>query len=100
MDRATIEASLSPNFRFLRLTDRLSRFEHLDALYRTMFSTNKPRVDLHFMAADGDSVAVEVSLEFDYEGRRVRGLYNSVYVIEDGEIYEIREYGGILEQGS
>ncbi len=96
-DRAAIEAALSPNFRFLRLNDRLSRFEYLDALERTIFSTTEPVFDILYIAAIGDRVFLEVALEFDFEGGRVRGQHNSIYVIEDGEIYEIREYGGILD---
>lgn len=96
-NRAAIEAALSQNFRFLRLNDRLSRYEYLDSLERTVLTSNGPRLDVFFVAAEGDSVCVELALEFDFEGRRIKGLYNAIYVIEDGELYEMREYGGILD---
>jgi len=96
-NRAAVESALSPNFRFLRLNDRLSRFEYLDSLERTIFATSNPQLDILYVASDGDRVVVEIALEFDFEGKRVRGQYNSIYVIEDAEIYEIREYGGILD---
>jgi ketosteroid isomerase-like protein len=96
-DRAAVEAMLSQNFRFVRLNDRLSRFEYLDSLERTIFSQNEPRLDVLFIAAEGDSVSIEILLEFDFEARRLQGHYNSIYVIEDGELYEMREYGGITE---
>ncbi len=96
-DRAAIDAALSQNFRYLRLNDRLSRFEYLDSLERTVLTSNKPRLDVSFIAADGDSVVVELALEFDFDGRRIRGMYNTRYVLEDGELYEMREYGGIPE---
>lgn len=96
-DRAAVEAALSPNFRYLRLNDRLSRFEYLDSLERTIFSQNKPQLDVNFVAAQGDTVSVELALEFDFDGRRLKGQYNTIYVIVDGELYEMREYGGIPE---
>lgn len=96
-DRGAVEALLSQNFRFLRLNDRLSRFEYLDSLERTIFSRNEPRLDVLFIAAEGDSVSIETLLEFDFESRRLQGRYNSIYVIEDGELYEMRDYGGITE---
>ena len=96
-DRAAVDAALSPNFRYLRLNDRLSRFEYLDSLERTVFSPNKPQLDVNFVAAHGDTVSVELALEFDFDGRRLKGQYNTIYVIVDGELYEMREYGGIPE---
>jgi ketosteroid isomerase-like protein len=96
-DRSAIDAALSQNFRYLRLNDRLSRFEYLDALERTVLTTHAPKLDVMFIAADGDSVSVELALEFEFDGRRMKGLYNTMYVIEDGELYEMREYGGIPE---
>ena len=96
-DRAAIDAALSQNFRYLRLNDRLSRFEYLDSLERTVLTSNKPRLEVSFVAADGDSVSVELALEFDFDGRRMKGLYNTIYVVDDGELYEMREYGGIPE---
>jgi hypothetical protein len=98
-DRAAIDAALSQNFRFLRLNDRLSRFEYLDALEPTVLTSNKPQVEVGFMAADGDSVSVEVVLEFDFDGHRMKGMHNTIYVVNDGELYEMREYGGITELG-
>lgn len=94
-DRAAIDAALSPNFRFVRLNDRLSRYEYLDSLGRTLLSGGPRRLDVLYAAADGDRVFIELALEFEFEGSRVTGQYNSVYIFEDGEIYEIREYGGI-----
>ena len=95
-DRAAMEAALSPNFRFVRLNDRLSRYEYLDSVERTVLSTSQPLLDVLYTVADGDRVFIELALEFDFEGRRVHGQYNSIYIFEDGEIYEIREYGGIV----
>ena len=94
-DRAAIDAALSQNFRYLRLKDRMSRFEYLDSLERTVLTANKPRLEMAFIATSGDSVSIEIALEFDFSGRRLKGLYNTIYVIEDGELYEMREYGGI-----
>jgi hypothetical protein len=66
-DRSAIDAALSQNFRYLRLNDRLSRFEYLDALERTVLTTHAPKLDVMFIAADGDSVSVELALEFEFE---------------------------------
>lgn len=96
-DRAAVEAALSPNFCYRRLNERFSRFEYLDTMELTILTTDQPRVDVLAIASSGNCVWVEVALEFDMQGRRLRGQYNSIYEIEDGKFYEMREYGGIVD---
>jgi ketosteroid isomerase-like protein len=96
-DLMFVEAGLDRNFVYVRLRERFSRYEYLEALTRTLFLATNRTLSVRGCIADSDRVALEVSMEFYFADKCVRGQYHSVYELEEGKITMLREYGGLLD---